>query len=93
MSEFLQGATTIASLAIALFFLRFWRQTSDRLFAVFAAAFAVLAVNRMLLAVLEEDSESRTWVYALRAVAFLMIAIAVVDKNVRREPPASPKAE
>lgn len=86
MSEFLQGATMMASVAVAVFFLRFWRQTSDRLFAVFAAAFALFAVNRLLLAVLDEDAEGRTWLYALRAATFLMIAAAVLDKNVRRDP-------
>ena len=85
MSDFLQGATMLASMAIALFFLRFWRQTSDRLFAAFAAAFAVFAVNRLLLSLLDEDSDSRTWVYALRAATFLMIAAAVLDKNVKRD--------
>lgn len=84
MSEFMQGATMMASVGVALFFLRFWRQTGDRLFAVFAAAFALFAVNRLLLAVLDEESETRTWVYALRAATFVMIAVAVLDKNVRR---------
>lgn len=85
MSEFMQGATMMGSVAVAVFFLRFWRQTSDRLFAVFAAAFALFAMNRLLLAVLDQESETRTWVYALRAVTFLMIAAAVLDKNVRRD--------
>jgi hypothetical protein len=84
MSEFMQGATMMASAAVAVFFLRFWRQTADRLFAVFAAAFALFAVNRLLLAVLDQESETRTWVYALRAATFLMIAAAVLDKNVGR---------
>lgn len=83
MSEFIQGATMLASLAVAVFFLRFWRQTGDRLFAVFAGSFAVFAVNRLLLVVLEEESEGHTLVYLLRAAAFLMIAAAVVDKNLR----------
>lgn len=87
MSEFLQGATMLASVAVALFFLRFWRRTGDRFFAVFAAAFAVFAVNRLLLATLADDSEARTWVYAMRAAMFLMIAVAIVDKNYGR--PAS----
>ena len=83
MSEFIQGATMLASLAVALFFLRFWRQTGDRLFAVFAGSFAVFAVNRLLLVVLEEESEGHTAVYLLRAAAFVMIAAAVLDKNLR----------
>ena len=85
MSEFVQGATMLASIGVAVFFLRFWRDTGDRLFAVFSGAFAVFAVNRLLLVLLDEESEARTWVYALRAATFLMIAAAVLDKNVRRE--------
>jgi hypothetical protein len=86
VSEFIQGATMVASLGVALFFLRFWRRTGDRFFAVFAAAFAVFAVNRLLLATLAEDSEARTWVYAMRAAMFLMIAGAIVDKNYGKQP-------
>ena len=84
MSEFLQGATMLASLGVAVFFLRFWRRTGDRFFAVFAAAFGVFAVNRLLLATLAEDSEARTWVYLMRAAVFLMIAAAILDKNYGR---------
>jgi hypothetical protein len=84
VSEFLQGATMLASLAVAVFFLTFWRRTGDRFFAVFAGAFAVFAVNRLLLVLLDEESEARTWVYAVRAAAFLMIAAAILDKNYGR---------
>lgn len=81
MNDFLQGATMLASLGVALFFLKYWRRTGDRLFAVFAAAFTVFAANRAVLAMLEEDSEARTYVYLLRALTFLLIAFAIVDKN------------
>jgi hypothetical protein len=81
MSDFLDGATMLASLGVALFFLKYWRSTGDRLFAVFSAAFAVFAVNRVLLVALDETSEYRTGVYLVRAVAFTLIALAIVDKN------------
>ena len=81
MTDFLDGATMLASLGVAVFFLKYWRSTGDRLFAVFAAAFAVFAVNRVLLVALDETSEYRTGVYAMRAVAFTLIAVAIVDKN------------
>ena len=81
MSDFLDGATMLASLGVALFFLKYWRTTGDRLFAVFSAAFAVFAVNRVLLVSLDEESEYRTGVYLLRAAAFTLIALAIVDKN------------
>lgn len=81
MSNFLDGATMLASLGVALFFLKYWRSTGDRLFAVFAAAFAVFAMNRVLLVALDETSEYRTWVYLLRAATFVLIALAILDKN------------
>lgn len=84
MNDFLQGATMLASLGVALFFLKHWRATRDRLFAAFAAAFMVFAVNRVLLAMLDEGSEARTYVYLLRAAAFALIAAAVLDKNYGR---------
>lgn len=82
MSEFLQGATAACGFGICVFFLRYWRDTGDRLFAVFAAAFALFGTSRVVLSVLDRDSEARTWVYLLRAAAFLAIAAAVVDKNI-----------
>ena len=83
MSEFLQGGTFLASLAVALFFLRFWRQSGELLFAVLSGAFTVFAVNRVLLVTLESE-DSRMWVYVSRAAVFLLIAAAVVSKNLQR---------
>jgi hypothetical protein len=83
MSEFLQGGSFVASLAVALFFLRFWQLTRDPLFAVLSGAFAVFAANRVLLLVLESE-DRRLWVYASRAVVFALIAVAVLAKNLDR---------
>jgi hypothetical protein len=79
--EFLAGASALASAAIALFFLRFWREHGDRLFLIFAFAFALFALNHVLLSVLGDESDARTIVYLARAVAFGLIAAAIVDKN------------
>jgi hypothetical protein len=81
MFEFLAGASVLASAAIALFFLRFWRDTGDRLFLIFALAFAVFAVNRVLLSVLDDENEAQTAVYLARAVTFGLIALGIADKN------------
>jgi hypothetical protein len=40
LDSFLWGASAAASWAIGLFFLRFWRDTRDRFFAMFATAFS-----------------------------------------------------
>lgn len=83
MSEFLQGGTFVASLAVALFFLRFWRLSREPLFAVLSGAFGVFALNRLLLSILESE-DRRLWVYLTRAVVFALIAAAVIAKNLDR---------
>ena len=81
MIDFLSGASLLAAAAIALFFLRFWRETGDRFFGFFALAFLVFALNRLALVLLDTDDESRTWVYVARFAAFVLIIVAIVDKN------------
>ena len=81
MIEFLDGASCLACAAIAVFFLRYWVLSRDRLLALFGLAFVVLAVNRVGLAVFDADGEAGTFVYVARAVAFALIVAAVVDKN------------
>ena len=83
MTDALDGGTVVAAAAIALFFLRFHRQTGDRFFALFAVAFAIFAVNRIVLLALDDESEARTLVYVARAAGFGLIAYAIVDKNYR----------
>ena len=93
MSDLLNGATALGSAAIALFFLRFWRETGDRFFGFFSLAFAVFAVNRLALVLLEPDDESRTWVYVARLAAFVLILVAIVDKNRPRQPSSAERSE
>jgi Family of unknown function (DUF5985) len=84
--DFVSGASALASAVIALFFLRFWFDTRDRLFWMFSLAFAIFAVNRAVLTVLDETDEARTFVYLIRLAAFLLILVAIVDKNRSSEP-------
>lgn len=51
MEQFIMGAIAMASTVAALFFLRFWRDTGDRLFAMFALAFLLLGITRLGLSV------------------------------------------
>lgn len=79
---FLSGATGMATLAIGLYFVRFWRQTGDRFFAIFALAFWVFAANRVALLLIDDENESvRTGIYVIRLAAFLLIIAAILDKN------------
>ena len=81
MIDFLAGAVTLGYSAAAVFFLRFWRRTADRLFLSFALAFILLALNQVLAAVLEFGDERTPYVYSLRVLGFLLILWAIIDKN------------
>jgi hypothetical protein len=83
MEELIMGAIAMASLVAALFFLRFWRDTGDRLFVIFAAAFFLLALTRIGLALSHVQQEPNTHWYWVRLVAFLLILVAIIDKNRR----------
>lgn len=81
MIDFLAGAATLGYAVAAIFFVRFWRRTRDRLFLAFAAAFALLAVNQVLATLLEAGDERTPFVYSLRVLGFALILWAIVDKN------------
>lgn len=77
------GAIAMASIIAALFFLRFWRDTGDRLFGIFAAAFFLLASTRVGLVLSRAQMEEQTLWYWVRLAAFLLILVAIIDKNRR----------
>lgn len=81
MNQLLLGAISIASLTIALFFLRFWKKTRDRFFLFFAVAFALEGVNRTLLGLRIESTETEPLFYLVRLLSYILILIAIVDKN------------
>ncbi len=87
MTQFLFGAIVMACAVAGLFFLRFWRKTRDRLFAVFAVAFWVLGLNWLALAFTRAD-EVRPALYVVRLLAFLLILVAIIDKNRSRARPS-----
>ena len=89
MIEFMSGAVTLGFLVATLFFLRFWRKTADRLFLAFAIAFALLALNQGLAQWLGAADERVGYTYLLRIVGFVLILVAIIDKNLqggRRRP-------
>ena len=80
MNQFFIGAITMGHLVASLFFLRFWTKTHDRLFAIFAAAFFILGLNRLAL-VLTSDTSEHHYVYWVRLAAYILILFAILDKN------------
>ncbi len=83
MTEFLSGAAAFGMWTAGLFFLRFWRKTKDRLFGFFAAAFWLMGVERVILAIWQQSSDSTPYVYVLRLLAYVLIIMAIMDKNRR----------
>jgi hypothetical protein len=78
---FLAGVLSTLSAVIALFFLRYWRTTGDRFFLLFATAFVALGLNWGITASAKPAEEGQHWVYVIRLVAFLLILVAIADKN------------
>jgi len=50
----------------------------------------VLGVNRIALTFVQQTDESRTFLYVVRLIAFLIILVAIVDKNRARSAPRHP---
>ncbi|HVV60880.1 MAG TPA: DUF5985 family protein [Pseudolabrys sp.] len=77
----LTGAVAMAAFVATLFFLRFWRQTRDTLFLLFALAFAIEGVMRFILGLAHLSNETEPLYYIPRLVAFGLIILAIVLKN------------
>jgi len=88
MREFFIGAVAMGLAVAGLFFLRFWRDTRDRLFAWFAGAFFVLAVNRVGFVLVSPLDHRGDYLYWIRLAAFTIILAAIIDKNISRAAPS-----
>lgn len=81
VTMFISGMLAAGYAIAALYFLKFWRQTRDRLFGFFAASFALLLIQRLALALATDMIDDTAWYYLIRLLAFALIIIAIVDKN------------
>jgi hypothetical protein len=71
----------MACVVVAIFFFHYWRTSRDRLFAYFCVAFTAMALDWLGHAVLSQRDPLRSDVYALRLFAFIVILVAIIDKN------------
>jgi len=78
------GATAMAALTAALFFLRFWRRSRDPLFLFFSLAFGIDAVMRFILGFSTHSAEDEPFYYLPRLVTFGLIIAGIAYKNMRR---------
>jgi uncharacterized membrane protein len=67
----------------ALFFFRFWKESRERLFLMFGIAFAVLALQQLLYGLTNEATESPALLYLIRLIAFVIILVGILDKNLK----------
>lgn len=84
LAPFALGAIAMACLIAGLFFLRFYRDSRDRLFLFFAAAFWLEGVNRTIFAFSPNPKEADPILYLVRALAYALILIGIWDKNRRQ---------
>lgn len=84
----LMGAVAMASFVAMLFFVKFWSHTRDSFFLLFAAAFGIDAVSRLVLSMFQPSGETEPIAYLSRLVTFGLIVVAIVQKNRprKREP-------
>lgn len=81
MYQFISGAIMLACLSAGFFFYRFKKKTNDPLFTMFAAAFWILALERLVLGYVGTRNEQNPEIYLIRLTAFLLILFAIVRKN------------
>jgi hypothetical protein len=81
MIEFLTGANAALAAVAGLFFLRFWRQTADLLFAALAITFGLLGLHWLCLAMTSPDHEFRPLLFLIRLAAFTILIAAIIEKN------------
>ena len=81
--EFFAGFLAAGFAVCGLFFLRFWSRTRDGLFLAFGLAFGLLALQQGLVTFLGLPEEERSWIYLLRLLAFSILIVAILRKNVK----------
>jgi hypothetical protein len=77
----MQGMCAAIAMAVGLSFLSFWKRSRDRLFLYFAIAFWLMGSSWVLLGLIAPEADNRLYVYGLRLLAFLLVIVAIVDKN------------
>ena len=89
LPSLLCGINMATFAASGVFFFKFYRRLNDRFFLYFALACWLLSLERIILfnmpdpfpSVSTPQNEGQSWVYLVRMVAFLIIVVAVIEKN------------
>lgn len=89
VNALLSGAIVMATMVIALIFLRYWHTTRDRFFIYFSLAFGLEALHRLLAVTVPPQDADAPQYYLIRLASYGLILLAILSKN--RRPPAPPK--
>lgn len=81
LREHLWSLTALLFAIVAVFFFRFFRDTKDRFFVIFGAAFLTFALHYACLVAWAVPDEARHWLYLVRLLGFALIVVAIIDKN------------
>jgi len=84
ITDLMTGAISMGSLVIALFFLRFWRDSNDRFFLWFALSFSIEGLHRAYSALHDAGGEDSPLHYLIRLLAYGLILWAILEKNLPR---------
>jgi hypothetical protein len=77
----ISGAIVMGYGVTSLLFYRFGIKAQDRLFYIFAIAFALLGIQRLLVTLYTRAAEDQVPFYLIRLTAYLLILWALYDKN------------
>jgi hypothetical protein len=86
---FLSGFAMATFWASGVFFLKFWKASHDKFFIYFATTCWLLATERLVSLfvhgafedISQVEMDNSSWVYCIRLLAFIMILIAIFEKN------------
>ena len=81
--QFLYGGLALMCGVIGFFFLRYWYVERDRLYLWFMTAFWALGGSWGVHLPSATSSETGAHVYLFRLAGFVLIIIAIIDKNRR----------
>ncbi len=87
VNDMLAGAIALGSLAIGLFFLKYWRNTRDRFFLYFALSFSLEGVSRIHMGLNQAVREDIPVYYIIRIMSYGLILLAIWEKNRPRKKP------
>lgn len=79
--DMLAGAIALGSLAVGLFFFRYWYTSRDRFFLYFALSFWIEGLSRIHMGLNSDIPEDVPVYYMIRILSYGLILLAIWEKN------------